>query len=187
MAEVEYKGIKVGGSKLLLIVPLIGTIAGGLWGGFEVYQRYLSMEERINSFVSPDLSGFDKKLAILNEQMTLVIKEVNLYTDEMKLIKESADETAEYARDVKNGLRDDILRIEKIVDQVEDDIKTVEGDVRELIDIAEGRFENKRDALQNDYNQKADTIRTDVDTKLSELENRLNKKLQRALDNPLAN
>ena len=29
MAEVEYKGIKVGGSKLLLIVPLLGTIIGG--------------------------------------------------------------------------------------------------------------------------------------------------------------
>ena len=60
MAEVEYGGIKIGGSKALLLVPLLGTIIGGLWGGFEVYQRYLSMEERINSFVSPDLSGFDK-------------------------------------------------------------------------------------------------------------------------------
>ena len=39
MAEIEYGGIKVGGSKLLLIVPLIGTIIGGLWGGFEVYHR----------------------------------------------------------------------------------------------------------------------------------------------------
>ena len=34
MAEVEYKGIKIGGSKLLLILPLIGTLIGGLWGGF---------------------------------------------------------------------------------------------------------------------------------------------------------
>ena len=29
MAEVEYGGIKVGGSKLLLIIPLIGTLGGG--------------------------------------------------------------------------------------------------------------------------------------------------------------
>ena len=112
MAEVEYKGIKVGGSKLLLIVPLLGTIIGGLWGGFEVYQRYLSMEERINSFVSPDLSGFDKSLAVLTEQMSLITKEVQLYTDEIDIIKTSAEETASYARDVKNGLRDDINRIE---------------------------------------------------------------------------
>ena len=26
MAEIEYGGIKVGGSKLLLVLPLIGTI-----------------------------------------------------------------------------------------------------------------------------------------------------------------
>ena len=30
MAEIEYKGIKVGGSKLLIVIPLIGTIMGGL-------------------------------------------------------------------------------------------------------------------------------------------------------------
>ena len=72
MAELEYKGIKVGGSKLILIVPLIGTIVGGLWGGFEVYQRYLSMEQKINSFKSPDLSGFDKRLAVISEHMSTV-------------------------------------------------------------------------------------------------------------------
>ena len=44
MAELEYKGIKIGGSKLLLLFPLIGTVVGGLWGGFEVLQRYKSME-----------------------------------------------------------------------------------------------------------------------------------------------
>ena len=72
MAEVEYKGIKVGGSKLLLIIPLLGTIIGGLWGGFEVYQRYLAMEAKIDKFVAPDLSGFDKKLAVLNASMRIL-------------------------------------------------------------------------------------------------------------------
>ena len=51
MAEIEYSGIKIGGSKLLLIVPLVGTIVGGLWGGFELYSRYLSMEEQISAYV----------------------------------------------------------------------------------------------------------------------------------------
>ena len=88
MAEVEYKGIKVGGSKLLIIIPLFGTIIGGLWGGFEIYQRYLDMEAKIDKFVSPDLSGFDKKLAVLNEQMDLITKEFDLVSTEMELIKE---------------------------------------------------------------------------------------------------
>ena len=69
MAEVEYKGIKIGGSKLLLILPLLGTIAGGLWGGFELWHRYQSMEKKINSYVAPDLSGFDKRIAIIQKQL----------------------------------------------------------------------------------------------------------------------
>ena len=48
MAEVEYKGIKIGGSKLLLILPLLGTIIGGLWGGFELYNRLLTAEKKLN-------------------------------------------------------------------------------------------------------------------------------------------
>jgi hypothetical protein len=45
-----------------------------------------------------------------------------------------------------------------------------------MIDIADQRFDNKRDRVTND-----------VDRQLKDLEDRLNKKLQRALDNPLAN
>ena len=48
MAEIEYKGIKVGGSKLLLVLPLVGTIIGGLWGGFELYNRLLEAESKLN-------------------------------------------------------------------------------------------------------------------------------------------
>ena len=47
MAEVEYAGVKVGGSKLLLIIPLLGTIVGGLWGGFELYKTNGCRKENI--------------------------------------------------------------------------------------------------------------------------------------------
>ena len=47
MAEIEYGGIKVGGSKLLLVLPLIGTLGGGLWAGFEFYKDYMNMKEII--------------------------------------------------------------------------------------------------------------------------------------------
>ena len=76
--------------------------------------------------------------------------------------------------------------LERIVDQVEDDVNKTEEDVRVAIDLADQRFENKRDQLLTDYEQKADSLRTSTDLKLKELESRLNKRLQRALDNPLA-
>ena len=40
MAEVEYGGLKVGGSKLLLIIPLISMLGGGAWAGFELYNEF---------------------------------------------------------------------------------------------------------------------------------------------------
>ena len=47
MAEIEVAGVKASGSKLLLILPLIGTLIGGLWGGFELYNRLLIAEKKL--------------------------------------------------------------------------------------------------------------------------------------------
>ena len=74
MAEIEYKGIKVGGSKLLLVVPLVGTIIGGLWGGFELFNRYQMMEKKIDSYVAPDLSGFDKRLEVVQQVLEVLLR-----------------------------------------------------------------------------------------------------------------
>jgi len=187
MAEIEYGGVKLGGSKLLLIVPLIGTIVGGLWGGFEAYQRYLSMEARINEFVTPDLSDYDKRIAIMENKFAVIDKGITLIEDEISLIRIDTENQYVTIKDLKQSVRDDIDRQEKIIDEVEDDISGIESDVRDTIDTAEGRFESKRDQLQKDYEQKSDTIRVDVERKINDLEATLNKKLQRALDNPLAN
>jgi len=115
MAEIEYKGIKVGGSKMLLILPLIGTIMGGLWGGFELFSRYQSMEAKIDSYVAPDLSGFDKRLEVIQSEMDMILEEVTLVAD--------------VAKELKNDLRGDVRRIETIVEDVEQKVK---NDGREL-------------------------------------------------------
>ena len=115
MAEIEYKGIKVGGSKLLLVVPLIGTIIGGLWGGFELFNRYTLMEKKIDSYVAPDLSGFDKRLEVIQSEMDMILQEVTLVAD--------------VAKELKNDLRGDVRRIETIVEDVEQKVK---NDGREL-------------------------------------------------------
>ena len=78
MAEIEYAGVKVGGSKALLIIPLLGTIIGVLWGGFEIYQRYLDMEAKIDSYIAPDLTGIEQELAVIEETLTSVSESVEL-------------------------------------------------------------------------------------------------------------
>ena len=85
------------------------------------------------------------------------------------------EEAIEYTRDIKSGLRDDILSIEKQADRVEDQVRASEEKVRDMIEKANERFETKRDSL-----------RADNDRELKDLETRLTTKLQKALDNPLA-
>ena len=70
MAEIEYGGIKIGGTKLLLIVPLLGTVIGGLWGGFELLNRYKVMEEQISLYIAPDISGIEQLVAVFQKETT---------------------------------------------------------------------------------------------------------------------
>lgn len=205
MAEVEYGGIKVSGGKLLLILPLIGTLGGSLWGGFEIYKDYMDMKEQIQNYTAPDLSGMHEEIAVLNQKVNALkdisqghVEIIGVYGDKLEFMQNGIEANEESNRDMKNDMRDDIAHIEKIVDSVENDIQAVEGDVRSMIDNAEERFENKRDALQNDYDQSASQLRNDYDQRaerlnnnisreLRALEQRLQSKMQRALDNPLAN
>lgn len=178
--EFRLFGIKVTAVTISAAIALISSGVGTLYGGFVVYTDYMDMKERIQSYEAPDLSGFQEQLSVIDTKMNGILEEV-------KLMDQNMNETADRVSDIKNDLRDDILRIEKIVDQVEDDIKETESDTRAMIQNAEERFENKRDALQNDYDQAKDRLQTNTERELKDLEDRLNKRLQRALDNPLAN
>jgi len=141
-------GISMTPTTIGAAVALLGSVIGMLYAGFVMYQK-------IDSIANLDVEAFDNR---------------------MKVIEAKVEETVEYTRDIKNGLRDDILRIEQQSDRTEDLVRETEDKVRTMIDDAEMRFETKREQLY--MSNKAD---------LKELEDRLNKKVQRALDNPLAN
>ena len=137
MAEIEYGGIKASGSKLLLVIPLLGTIGGGLWGGFEFYKDYINMKEQIQSYTAPDLSGFDKKLAILQEEMVATKTVVNAFKDEIIIIRDSIVDTQDNFRDTKHDLRGEIVRTEGLLEKVEADINEFEDQDRALLDEGE--------------------------------------------------
>jgi len=175
MAEVEYKGIKIGGSKLLLIFPLLGTIGGGLWGGFEFYKDYMDMRSKIEKYTAPDLSGFDKKLAVLRQDMKN-LKELEA------VIKESASDARDYARDIKNDLKDEIVRTEKLVENVDRRTKTIQDDVRNMIDKENDRNGTLRDRI----NSRMDSLDDSLSGKIKTLQEETNAKIRKALDNPLS-
>jgi len=170
MATIEYAGVKASGSKLLLVLPLVTALGGGLWGGFEFYKDYMDMKEIIANI---DTQAIEAKQNQIDQQLSDAI---------------------DYSRDIKNGLRDDIVRLERIIDKMEDDVNGVETKTRQLLDDAEKRFETKRDDLLNQYVAQKDMLIREntankelLQSKVDQLKADMEKKLQRALDNPLAN
>jgi chromosome segregation ATPase len=178
--EFKLFGTKVTAVTVGMAFSLLSAGIGSLYGAFVVYQDYMDMRAQIQEYVAPDLSGFQEQISVINEKMDGVLAEV-------RVMKDSMNETGDRVSDIKNDLRDDLVRMEKIIDQVEDQTREVENKVREIVQNAEERFENKRDALQNDYDQAKDRLQTNTTRELKDLETRLNTRLQQALDNPLAN
>jgi|TARA_R110000796_G_scaffold22116_4_gene64427 hypothetical protein len=151
MAEFEIGGMTFKGGKMFVMLTALSTLGGAAWAGFEFYSDYMDMKEVVQNIDTGEIESRNK------------------------IIEQKLDDAISYTRDIKSGLRDDIISIEKQADRVEDKVRESEEKVRLMIDNANDRFETKRDALKSD---------TDRDMK--ELEKRLTDKLQRALDNPLA-
>jgi len=156
LADREFKtgGMKVSFGSIVAILAFLSTIVGGLYGGFVLYQK-------IEAVTGLDLEEYQLQMNIMDAKVTG--------------ISEKVEESVEYSRDIKNGLRADILGIEKQTDRVEDMVRESEDKVRKMIDDAEVRFENQRER-----------VRVSQSGSMKELEDKLMDKLQRALDNPLA-
>ena len=173
MAEVEYGGVKLTGSKLFMIIPLVSMLGGGLWAGFEFYKDYMDMKEQIQSYVAPDLSEFDKKLAVLREEMIALDEGVATSVDVM--------------RETKHDLREDLVRMERILDKVENDIDVVEDEATLLMDRTKKETRELILDANNRFNDKIDGMEGYVKRELQQLEDEMNSKLTKPLDNPLAN
>ena len=190
--EFRVLGIKVSFLSVSALLALIGSVLGALYGGFLMYQK-------VEEVAGLDIGAFEQR---------------------MEIIETKLDEAIDYTRDIKSDLRDDIMKIEQQGDRNEDTVKDTEDklndrmrqlekDIFDMIEIAEGRFETKRDALQEDYDQRSETLNdnydekaerlnknisddltkleTDIKQLMKELEERVNNRVQKALDNPLAN
>ena len=191
-SEVEYRGVKIRGGKLklLILLPLLGTIAGSIWAGFEGYARWIQMEEKINEYVAPDLTTFTVKLDVLEERLTSLEETNNV---EIRTVKELVGSAQSDARTIRVDLRKDINEVQDQIAGVDkrsrdmntsirSSLRQTETDLRTMIDHASDRFDSKRTAIEQDGQRRIETI----DTKLTELEERLRTMLERALNNPLA-
>jgi len=109
--------ISIGGyeftpAKLMVAFTIVSSILGGLYGAFEVYKSYQDMKTKIEKYVAPHLSEFDKRLAV---------------------IEQNSAKTADYTRDIKNDLKNDIRKLESVVESVERNSKQMQREVNQSL------------------------------------------------------
>lgn len=157
MAEIEIGGVKIGGGKGLAVIMALGSMIGALYGGFEVYKDYMDMKEKLANLEPETIQ------AQIDQAM-------------IKL-----DEGVGYARAIKDDLRSDVIGIEKSLGEVEQRIRGVESENRQNIK----EFQDESRAMIKEAQRWFDERTANIDEKLISLEERMDKKIQRALDNPL--
>ena len=165
--------ISIGGyeftpAKLMVAVTLASSLLGGLYGAFEVYKDYQGMKKKIAEYSAPDLSGFDKRLAV---------------------IEENSGKTSDYTRDIKNDLKNDIRRNESVTEQVERSVKTAqretEAEMRQARKGVQEDLEKARSEVNAIRKEMADA-RREIGREVEALKREVDNKIQKAIDNPLA-
>ena len=174
--EVEFAGVKFRGGKIFVIITALSTLGGGLYAGFEFWKDYMDMKEKIETYVAPDLSEFDKKLAVLRADMDALQKIE-------KMIEDTAIQTRDEARTIKNDLKAEIVRTERLVESIERRVKGIQDDTRKMIDKENDRNDKIRERIQN----RMDSLDDGLTNKMKALEKDTADKIKKALENPLAN
>jgi len=179
MAEVSIGGISFKGGKMLAVILALSSTVGVLYGGFEAYKKFQDMSAQIESYVSPDLSGFDKTIALTKEEMSskteLIQTEVEMIMQEMEMMMSEIRLVSDVANELKNDLRQDVRRVEKIVNDVEQQVKEDSrdnaGDLKIAIDTMEEDMKDLKDKLEE---------------KMTELQESIDKQIKTTLANPLS-
>lgn len=136
--------ISIGGynftpAKIMIAGTIVTTVLGGLYGTFEVYKDYMDMKAAIQEYVTPDLSEINKKIAVLEQ---------------------NSEKSTEYVRDINTNLKQDIRRLEGVVEIVERSSKQLQ-----------------RETMQDVK---------DVRNELRDVRKEVDNKIKQAMDNPLA-
>jgi hypothetical protein len=159
--------ISIGGyeftpAKLMVAFTIVSSTLGGLYGCFEVYKDYQSMKKRIAEYVAPDLSVFDKRLAV---------------------VEENSQKAADYTRDIKTDLKADIRRVESVTEAVE---RSQKQSARET-DQAVKEVQQELRKNSKDLDASIKEVRRETESELKRMSREVDTKIQKAVDNPLAN
>jgi isoleucyl-tRNA synthetase len=166
--------ISIGGyeftpAKLMVAFTIVSSSLGGLYGTFEIYKDYTGMKKKIAAYEAPDLSEFDKRSAV---------------------IEENSAKTSDYTRDIKTDLKNDLRRNESVTEQVERSVKVAqretEAEMRDMRKAVREDLEKARNEA-NVIRKEMAEARREIEREVVQLKKEVDSKIQKAIDNPLAN
>jgi len=134
--EAEFGGVKFKGGKIFGLLIALSTLVGGLYGGFVAYKDYQDMKTTMLNYTAPDLSGFDKRIDLVQQEIEIISGEMSMMLSEIELV-------AGVATELKNDLKADIRQmeqdnrhIETMVDNIKnktrEELRLFEDDIKEL-------------------------------------------------------
>ena len=135
--EAEFGGVKFKGGKIFGLLIALSTLVGGLYGGFVAYKDYTDFKNFIeNEYVTPDLSGFDKRIDLVQQEVTMLQSEMSMILEEVQLVASTAKELRDDLKSSIRQLQSDSRHIETIVDSIKnktrDELRLFEDSIKEL-------------------------------------------------------
>ena len=181
--------ISIGGyeftpAKLMVAFTIVSSTLGGLYGCFEVYKDYMGMKDKIAKYVSPDLSELYKRLEVVDANTTKM---------------------TEYSQDIKNDLKNDIRRLEGVVESLErrtaSSLRETDGSVKDIkrevdstnkelrkeVDTTLKEVRRYSDQTIKEVNQEMTRNQKETQQELRNIRREVDDKIKKALDNPLSN
>ena len=127
--KMKLFGITMTPTTIGALFALLGTIGGGLYGGFEVYKDYMDMKEIIQNV---DTDAIEARNNVIETKL---------------------DEAIDYTRDIKGDLKNDIIKLEAQIDRLEDKIDESEASInstKKEIDATLKEIRTEMNTLQKD-------------------------------------
>ena len=169
--------ISIGGyeftpAKLMVAFTLVSSLLGGLYGTFEVYKDYMSMKKKIAEYVTPDLTELYKKMEVLDA---------------------NTSKMTEYTNNIKNDLKQDVRRVESVVENMERSTKSSQRDTDQAIkeikkesDTTLKEVRRYSDQSVKEVTQELIKNQKEATAEIRALRNEVDMKIKKALDNPLS-
>jgi DNA anti-recombination protein RmuC len=169
--------ISIGGyeftpAKLMVAFTLVSSLLGGLYGTFEVYKDYMGMKKKIAEYVTPDLTELYKKMEVLDA---------------------NTSKMTEYTNNIKNDLKQDVRRVESVVENMERSTKSSQRDtdqsIKEIKKESDTTLKEVRrysDQSVKEVTQELIKNQKETTAEIRALRSEVDMKIKKALDNPLS-